>query len=195
VIALVPCAYAQLSPGEVGLYFDREGLVNGLDGLQLDWQWDELGQFIDLPVYLLARDLPEGFRQVELGLDSDPDLTKLLGATFPEGTTFEQLTNEGERRVSFFVSAGGGCVATDGLVALAEFQVRFRYWLNVQVYLMPATPSSLEPPAPGYVDCTLQADVTWRPFAVASPGVEISTPDPIGDSAWGALKALYSAQP
>lgn len=193
-VALVSAAHAELPSGHVGLYFDRQAEVRSFDGLQLDWQADELGSYIDLPFYLLARDLPDGLRNAEFGLQVDPSIVKLTAAIFPEGTNFQQSVSDDERRISFTVSAGSGCVPTDGLVVLGEFEARFRFWYVLQVWLSNAIPSSLEPAAPGYVDCSLQSAVTWRRFEVGSEMVEISTPDPVGETAWGTLKATYSVQ-
>ena len=195
-LAAVTCdAHAALQPGQVGLYFDRLASVTALDGWMLTWSNDELGRYVDLPVYLLAQDLPDGLRRAEFGLGFSRELVKVLSVTSPEGTTVEQSTSQDLGTVSFTIDAGSGCVDSAGLVVMAEFLVRFREYFNVQVWLRDAIPSSLEPPAPGYVDCSTSAVTTWHPFDVGGYGVEVSIPDPVGESAWGAVKAAYAARP
>ena len=187
LIALPGTAFAQPEPGDIGITFD----VQFRTAVASPPRFTTTNLF-----YAIGHDLAGGFFGYELGVAIDPRII-IFGSGPPDPGAEYMGSTPGNWFVAF-----GRCVPGGGNVVL----VAFRYGVfdpvatDLTLCITPATPSSFDPPAPGYVQCVSDRLI---PFGVANHGTD-DYPDgcavvfPTGElpivaegSSWGALKAKF----
>lgn len=183
-------AGAQVDPGDLGVYFDQDGAVcsTSVAPFVTTHQFFALGvELGDIAGY-------------EFGLTIDPSLIIFSSA---DATNPGNSINVGTPP-SMWIVGIGTCLPGTPVATLVQFT--YGYFTggltDMTICLGPATPTSFDPPAPGYLDCIGQifpSGVATFPgdypagCAVVNPTGTLLCEPPVANDAstWGALKAAY----
>lgn len=187
LLAMTGAAFAQPEPGDMGVFFDPVGTETSAC-------WPSFTQTNHF--YVVAFDLSGDLAGYEVGLTIDPTIIVFNSAMVAGAGPI----NVGSAPDNWIVGTGS-CVPGMGAILLLDFTAGY-FVSPVQDLLIctgATTPSSFDPPLPGYLEC----DDTLTTFGVAESGAP-AYPDGCGvicptaeppvatdDTSWGSLKASY----
>ena len=147
VVALAVPAQAQ-DAGEIGLFADTAGTDSTIDLA--------FGQ--GTQVYVVALGVSDGVKAYEFSVSG-------LSAANVGQSSYElagpaTLTFGGDPDASNFIVGAGGCIADDAGATVLVTLTLFAYDAvpsDAALCIGPASPSSFDPPGPGYANCSDQA--------------------------------------
>lgn len=152
-----------LEPGQIGLFGDP--------GAQQPFVEFRFLQPFD--VYVVVREPTYGMRAWETSIEFPLAFT-ILGIELDHPNSINIGQSDGNL-INFIVGLGGGCMGSPDPYPLARITLfnTERVTEAAFICMEPATPSSFDPPVPGYVDCREELaplDLAWIPGVPAGCG-------------------------
>lgn len=185
VMAFSASAFAQAEPGDLGVFFDAEGLTSTAI---------VPAAYMPFNVYVLAFDIVGDMMSYEFGLQFSGVAPVALQ------NVFTGVQNFGSGSFDYAVGVGS-CVAPAGVYQLVYLQLMYMAApaADTTICLIPGTVDSFTPSGPGYAHCS--GDL--QHFGIGQDGGEfypdgcavinathlgpVATPE----TSWGAVKAQF----
>ncbi len=147
VVALAVPVQAQ-GAGEIGLFADTAGTDSTID----------LAAGQGAQVYVVALGVPDGVSAYEFSVSGLSAANVAQSSYELAGPAPSFFT--GDPSASNFIVGAGGCIADDAGATVLVTLTLFAFAAvpsDAAVCIGPASPSSFDPPGPGYLDCSDQA--------------------------------------
>lgn len=169
--------------GDLGVYFDPAGTLTSAS----------VTAFVPFSYYVIATAPPGGVLAYEFKVEHDPRVTITETIVHPP-EAFDVGFDADSSTTNFIVSTDGACLEGSQIV-LVEFEAQILApESDLTFCLQPATPSSFDPPSPGYLDCATSDIQTfgfaYEGCAVANP-LDLEAPVANEERSWSALKSSY----